>query len=206
MANRGIMAGDGSSLLWRMVNRPAVNSKRNALLWGVAWLIISAIGGWHLRVAPASVMGYDLYGYLPLLWHLMLNVVVCVVPISLFMVAALIVNRSTNVGELFSRMLFAHWPATLLLLPAMFVGEVKYAMLNNALARVFESDVVVALLFSVLLFVVVVWVLYWGYVAFRVATQRGGWLTMIVYLNALVLSALLTNEVLDATYLWLRMR
>ena len=205
MANRGIMAGDGSSLLWRMVNRPAVNSKRNALLWGVAWLIISAIGGWHLRVAPASVMGYDLYGYLPLLWHLMLNVVVCVVPISLFMVAALIVNRSTNVGELFSRMLFAHWPATLLLLPAMFVGEVKYAMLNNALARVFESDVVVALLFSVLLFVVVVWVLYWGYVAFRVATQRGGWLTMIVYLNALVLSALLTNEVLDATYLWLRM-
>lgn len=206
MANRGIMAGNGSSLLWRMVNRPAVNSKRNALLWGVAWLIISAIGGWHLRVAPASVMGYDLYGYLPLLWHLMLNVVVCVVPISLFMVAALIVNRSTNVGELFSRMLFAHWPATLLLLPAMFVGEVKYAMLNNALARVFESDVVVALLFSVLLFVVVVWVLYWGYVAFRVATQRGGWLTMIVYLNALVLSALLTNEVLDATYLWLRMR
>ena len=206
MTNRGIMAGDGSSLLWRMVNRPAVNSKRNALLWGVAWLIISAIGGWHLRVAPASVMGYDLYGYLPLLWHLMLNVVVCVVPISLFMVAALIVNRSTNVGELFSRMLFAHWPATLLLLPAMFVGEVKYAMLNNALARVFESDVVVALLFSVLLFVVVVWVLYWGYVAFRVATQRGGWLTMIVYLNALVLSALLTNEVLDATYLWLRMR
>ena len=205
MANRGIMAGDGSSLLWRMVNRPAVNSKRNALLWGVAWLIISAIGGWHLRVAPASVMGYDLYGYLPLLWHLMLNVVVCVVPISLFMVAALIVNRSTNVGELFSRMLFAHWPATLLLLPAMFVGEVKYAMLNNALARVFESDVVVALLFSVLLFVVVVWVLYWGYVAFRVATQRGAWLTMIVYLNALVLSALLTNEVLDATYLWLRM-
>ena len=99
MANRGIMAGDGSSLLWRMVNRPAVNSKRNALLWGVAWLIISAIGGWHLRVAPASVMGYDLYGYLPLLWHLMLNVVVCVVPISLFMVAALIVNRRTNVGE-----------------------------------------------------------------------------------------------------------
>ena len=205
MANRGIMAGDGSSLLWRMVNRPAVNSKRNALLWGVAWLIISAIGGWHLRVAPASVMGYDLYGYLPLLWHLMLNVVVCVVPISLFMVAALIVNRSTNVGELFSRMLFAHWPATLLLLPAMFVGEVKYAMLNNALARVFESDVVVALLFSVLLFVVVVWVLYWGYVAFRAATQRGGWLTMIVYLNALVLSALLTNEVLDTLYLWLRM-
>ena len=205
MANRGIMAGDGSSLLWRMVNRPAVNSKRNALLWGVAWLIISAIGGWHLRVAPASVMGYDLYGYLPLLWHLMLNVVVCVVPISLFMVAALIVNRSTNVGELFSRMLFAHWPATLLLLPAMFVGEVKYALLNNALAKVFESDVVAALLFSVLLFVVVVWVLYWGYVAFRVATQRGGWLTMIVYLNALVLSALLTNEVLDTLYLWLRM-
>lgn len=206
MANRGIMAGDGSSLLWRMVNRPAVNSKRNALLWGVAWLIISAIGGWHLRVAPASVMGYDLYGYLPLLWHLMLNVVVCVVPISLFMVAALIVNRSTNVGELFSRMLFAHWPATLLLLPAMFVGEVKYALLNNDLAKVFESDVVAALLFSALLFVVVVWVLYWDYVAFRVATQRGGWLTMIVYLNALVLSALLTNEVLDATYLWLRMR
>lgn len=206
MGYRDRIAGDSTSLLWRMVNRPAVNSKRNALLWGVAWMIISAIGGWHLRVAPVSIVGYDLYGYLPLLWHLLVNVVVCVVPISLFVVAALIVNRHTNVGELFARMLFAHWPATLLLLPAMFVGEVKYALLNNDLANVFESDVVAALLFSALLFVVVVWVLYWGYVAFRAVTQRGRWLTMLVYLNALVLSALLTNEVLDATYLWLRMR
>lgn len=183
-----------------VVSRPAVNTTRNALMWGVAWLIISAIGGWHLHLAPTSALGYDLFGYMPLLWHLAINVALGITFTLPFILAALIVNRKASVVETFSRLLFAHWPAVLMLLPAMTVSGDRYALLNNNLRVAYELDATSATLFALLLVVVVVWIVRWAYVAFRKATQRGGYVMLILFGVALIVAAKATEWVLQVVY------
>ena len=183
-----------------VVSRPAVNTTRNALMWGVAWLIISAIGGWHLHLAPTSALGYDLFGYMPLLWHLAINVALGITFTLPFILAALIVNRKASVVETFSRLLFAHWPAVLMLLPAMTVSGDRYALLNNNLRVAYELDATSATLFALLLAVVVVWIVRWAYVAFRKATQRGGYVMLMLFGVALIVAAKATEWVLQVIY------
>lgn len=183
-----------------VVSRPAVNTTRNALMWGVAWLIISAIGGWHLHLAPTSALGYDLFGYMPLLWHLAINVAQGITFTLPFILAALIVNRKASVVETFSRLLFAHWPAVLMLLPAMTVSGDRYALLNNNLRVAYELDATSATLFALLLAVVVVWIVRWAYVAFRKATQRGGYVMLMLFGVALIVAAKATEWVLQVVY------
>lgn len=183
-----------------IVSRPAVNTTRNALMWGVAWLIISAIGGWHLHLAPTSALGYDLFGYMPLLWHLAINVALGITFTLPFILAALIVNRKASVVETFSRLLFAHWPAVLMLLPAMTVSDDRYALLNNNLRVAYELDATSATLFALLLAVVVVWIVRWAYVAFRKATQCGGYVMLMLFGVALIVAAKATEWVLQVIY------
>lgn len=183
-----------------VVNRPAENPTRNALMWGVAWLIISAIGGWHLHLAPTSALGYDLFGYMPLLWHLAINVALGIAFTLPFILAALIVNRQASIVETFSRLLFAHWPAVLMLLPAMTVSCDRYALLNNNLRVAFDLDATSATLFALLLAVVVVWVVRWAYVAFRKATQRGGYVMLMLFGVALIVAAKATEWALQLIY------
>lgn len=183
-----------------VVSRPAVNTTRNALMWGVAWLIISAIGGWHLHLAPTSALGYDLFGYMPLLWHLAINVALGITFTLPFILAALIVNRKASVVDTFSRLLFAHWPAVLMLLPAMTVSGDRYALLNNNLRVAYELDATSATLFALLLAVVVVWIVRWAYVAFRKATQRGGYVMLMLFGVALIVAAKATEWVLQVIY------
>lgn len=187
-------------ILKSVVNRPAINTTRNALMWGVAWLIISAIGGWHLHLAPTSALGYDLLGYMPLLWHLAINVALGIAFTLPFILAALIVNRQASIVETFSRLLFAHWPAVLMLLPAMTVSGDRYALLNNNLRVAYELDATSATLFALLLAVVVVWIVRWAYVAFRKATQRGGYVMLMLFGVALIVAAKATEWVLQLIY------
>ena len=184
-----------------VVTRPAENPTRNALMWGVAWLIISAIGGWHLHLVPTSALGYDLFGYMPLLWHLAINVALGIAFTLPFILAALIVNRQASVVETFGRLLFAHWPAVLMLLPAMTVSGDRYALLNNNLRVAFELDATSATLFALLLAVVVVWIVRWAYVAFRKATQRGGYVMLMLFGVALIVAAKATEWVLQVIYI-----
>jgi hypothetical protein len=108
-----------------MVNKVDTLSTQNALLWGVAWLIISTLGGWYYGLMPVSAVGYDVVAHLPLVWHLMLNLVVWLVAASLLYVVILLYNRKAKFVDSYGRLLFAHWPATLLLLP---VGKQQTAI------------------------------------------------------------------------------
>lgn len=183
-----------------VVNRPAGNTTRNALMWGVAWLIISAIGGWHLHLAPTSALGYDLFGYMPLLWHLAINVALGIAFTLPFILAALIVNRKASIVETFSRLLFAHWPAVLMLLPAMTVSGDRYALLNNNLRVAYELDATSATLFALLLAVVVMWIVRWAYVAFRKVTTRCGYVGLMLFGVALFVAAVATEWALQLIY------
>ena len=202
MVSRRRVVGCDDGLSWwqRMVNRPATNSPSNALLWGVAWLIVATILGWHLHLVPMSLVDYDIYGYLPLLWHLAINVVVWITSASLFYLAAVIRNREVQIVELYGRMLFAHWPITLLMLPRLGVDSIDYALLVNDLPAAFEKSAVSATLFALLVIVVIVWYLYWSYQAFSKASQRRGGLTIAMYVCVLYLANKLTMLVLDSVY------
>ena len=198
--NRGVALPSFSALLGSLMRRPETNSTKNALLWGVAWLIVSALCGWHLHMAPVSAVGYDLYGYLPLLWHIVVNVALGTTFVVPFIIAAAFVNRKVSVAEAFARMLFAHWPAVLLLLPAAFVDPVKYSMLNNDLVAAFGANAAMAISFAVLLVVVVVWMVRWCYIAFRKVVQRGGAEVLMAFGAALCISALATSKILEVLY------
>ena len=56
----------GGSFLSRLIKRPATTSRNNALLWGMAWLILGVIGAWHFRFVATSMVGYTTSGYMPL--------------------------------------------------------------------------------------------------------------------------------------------
>ena len=109
-------------------------------------------------------------------------------------------NRSTGVTEMFGRMLFAHWPITLLLLPGIFINRVAYAtfMLNPGLA--YANYPTETAIMAVVAVVVALWTLYWGYLAFSRATQRPGFITLLCYIVATPLAYYLSKLVLEAIY------
>lgn len=186
--------------LGRMVNKVDTLSTQNALLWGVAWLIISTLGGWYYGLMPVSAVGYDVVAHLPLVWHLMLNLVVWLVSASLLYVVILLYNRKAKFVDSYGRLLFAHWPATLLLLPVVAVGKVKYAMFSNDFMLLLRDDSLVALLMALFCVVVVVWMLYWSYVAFRRAAGRGDWSTWASFIIGYYLANRVTEWAVEAIY------
>ena len=169
-------------VIQRLAGKVESISMQNALLWGVAWLIISTIGGWYYCAMPSGVVGYDVVGQLPLAWHLMLNVVVWIVTASVLYVVILLHNRGAQFTDTYARLLFAHWPATLLLLPVVVVGKVKYAMFTNDFMTLLHNDTLTAVLMALFSIVVVVWMLYWSYTASRRGAGGGRfvWFSFIV--------------------------
>ena len=188
------------SLIMRMIKRPASNSSNNALLWGIAWLIIGAIATWHFDFVPTSMIGYTTSGYVPLIWQTAIALAVWMSFGVVYFAFGVMRNRSTGVTEMFGRMLFAHWPITLLLLPGIFINRVAYAtfMLNPGLAYAnYPTETVIMAVVAV---VVALWTLYWGYLAFSRATQRLGFITLLCYIVATPLAYYLSKLVLEAIY------
>ena len=147
------------------------------------------LGNWRLASSPCPYVGIGLRPF----W-----IYASTLP---FILAALIVNRQASVVETFGRLLFAHWPAVLMLLPAMTVSGDRYALLNNNLRVAFELDATSVTLFALLLAVVVVWIVRWAYVAFRKATQRGGYVMLMLFGVALIVAAKATEWVLQVIYI-----
>lgn len=185
-------------ILCRLVNRVDDISTQNALLWGLAWLIISTIAGWYLCVMPMSVVGYDVVGYMSLWWHLMLNLMVWIIPSSVLYVIILFHSRAAKVTDCYARLLFAHWPATLLLLPVVVIGKVKYAIFSNDFMQLLRGDALEAVLMALFCVVIVVWMLYWSYVAFRRGAGRGVWTTWSSFIIGYYLANRLCVWVLEA--------
>ena len=188
------------SLIMRMIKRPATNSSNNALLWGIAWLIIGAIATWHFNFVSTSMIGYTTSGYVPLIWQTAIALAVWMSFGVVYFAFGVMRNRSTGVTEMFGRMLFAHWPITLLLLPGIFINRVAYAtfMLNPGLA--YANYPTETAIMAVVAVVVALWTLYWGYLAFSRATQRPGFITLLCYIVATPLAYYLSKLVLEAIY------
>ena len=196
----GRRAHGGGSLVKRMVNRPETLSVNNALLWGIAWLIIGAIASWHFRFVPTSMISYTTSGYVPLIWHVAIVLVVWVSFGVVFFAFGVMRNRRAAMIDLFGRMLFAHWPITLLLVPAVAMNRVAYATFMSNPGVAYQLYPVQSTIMSVVVIFVFAWTLYWGFVAFRRATQCKGFLTFMCYIIALPLAYYLSKLALAALY------
>ena len=190
-------AGSGSFIA-RMLQRPATNSRNNALLWGLAWLIIGVICAWHFAFVPTSMIGYTASVKLPLVWQLALGVAVWVSFGVVYFAFGVMRNRATGVTEMFGRMLFAHWPVTLLLVPGVLLNRVAYStfMVDPVVAYAnYPTD---SIIMTAVVVVVGLWALYWGYLAFCRATQRKGFVSFVCYAIATPLACYLSTLVVQA--------
>lgn len=180
-----------------VVRRVETISGQNALLWGVAWLIIAAIVGWYFRLMPSSVVSFVPTGYVSLLWSLVLNMVVGIVWSLLFIPLALVRNPKVRSNELLARMLFAHWPVVLLMLPAILCDRISYAtFVGNPLVG-FDLYPMFSIVFSIVVLLVIVWWLMWSYQAYSVSTGRNSVSDKLLFALVAALSTLLSYVVMS---------
>lgn len=189
---------ESSSFVVRMLKRPATNSRNNALLWGMAWLIIGVIGSWHFDFVATSMVSYTTSGYMPLAWQLAIAASVWMAYGVVYFAFGVMCNRDTAVVEMFGRMLFAHWPITLLLVPGIFVNRMAYATFMSDPLVAYANYPTDSLIMAAVVVVVGVWSLYWGYLAFSRATQRKGFVTLLCFVVATPLAYYLSKLVIGA--------
>ena len=190
-------AGSGSFIA-RMLQRPATNSSNNALLWGLAWLIIGVICAWHFAFVPTSMIGYTASVKLPLVWQLALGVAVWVSFSVVYFAFGVMRNRATGVTEMFGRMLFAHWPVTLLLVPGVLLNRVAYSTFMSDPVVAYANYPTDSIIMAAIVVIVGLWALYWGYLAFCRATQRKGFVSFVCYAIATPLAYYLSTLVVQA--------
>lgn len=190
----------GGSIFSNMLKRPSTSSSNNALLWGIAWLIIGVIASWKMEFVATSMVGYTTVGYLPLIWHLAIGAAVWVAYGVVYFAFGVLRNRRTGVTEMFGRMLFAHWPITLLLVPGLFINRMAYASFMHNPGTAYLTYPTETIIMATTAVVVGLWTLYWGYLAFSRATQRTGIVSLLCYVVATPLAYYLSRWTLAALY------
>ena len=195
--------GSKGKFFVNLLNRPATNKSNNALLWGLAWLIITAIVGWYFRVMPTSSFGVITSDYVSLLNHVIINLVVWITACAAPFLLAVLINHKTKMVELFGRMLFAHWPVVILMLPAIFGDKIAFSTYMSSLTNfnldvTFGCQMAYSIWMSVLVLGVLIWYLYWSYLAFSTATRRGGVVLFLMLVVVMALSWWLSSVTLDS--------
>lgn len=180
-----------------ILNRPTNLSTSKALLGGLAWLIISAIAGWHFDFVPNSIIGFQ-WDYAPLYVNLLYEVVLMATSVVIFyLVAVVAVSRKTPFVDMVGRMLYAHAPVILLMLPGILFDRVYYSIFSTSpkemLGNLSFWDVVM------LLYIVVIamWYFYWSFCAFRRSTGDRGYKGVVAFVVAMWLSAYSSTQVLS---------
>lgn len=171
-------------------------SAKNALLWGMFWMLGGAILGWYFTLVPTSLVGYT-WGYATLPSHVIYGVAIWVALALPTLLVVWLARCGVAAWEVFGRMLFAHMPVTLLMLPAMFGDKVDY---STFMLSPFNSQLSTAYSAWMSLYVVaiLVWYLYWSYVAFRRVTQFKDWRGVIVFGVTTTISYLFSEYALGA--------
>ncbi len=187
------------SFLTKLVNRPAVLSSTHALLKGIAWLIIGVILGWYFHLIPTSVVSFT-WADVRLLWQLALALVSWISSTVLLFAVAVFINRHVGISELFGRMLYAHWPVLLLMLPGVGDDKVAYITFMQSPETAFSSHALHASCMSLMCVVVLGWYIYWGYVAFSSSARRSNIVVVVLYFAAMVVSWYISNVALEAVY------
>lgn len=174
--------------VWRVVRRAHTITSTNALLWGVAWLIIASMLGWYFRLLPTSAFSFVATGYVSLLWCVVVNLTVWITFTLLFVPLALVRNPKTKSYELFSRMLFAHWPVTIVMLPGIVNNRIAFATYASNPAAAFDLYPEFSVVMTVVTLLVGIWWLVWSYQAYSTTTERNTLLDKVLFVAVFVIS------------------
>lgn len=158
--------------LWRRLAwRPQLMDSRQALLKGLAWLIVATMLSWYFRVVPTSTISFDVAGYVAL-WKCLVEQLMLWVAtaVMLYLVMAL-TGSERSFKELASRVLYARLPIYLLILPVIVGGfRVEYAVVVNDPMQAF-AEYPLMILYALFAVAMVLTYLWWSYRAF--AKVRG---------------------------------
>lgn len=195
----------GFNIVKDIINRPTSRQSDVTLLWGIAWLIIISIVGWYFRIAPTSMFGFISVGYIPLLWHVVLNTIIWVVSCVLPFAHAVYISRKTRTVELFGRMLYAHWPVVLLMLPGIVGNKYLYNTFMSGfnrynLALSFDLYPEYSTLMLIMTCIILIWYLYWSYNAFSGATGCNKLRYFATHVLVIMFSQYLTAITLEEVY------
>lgn len=179
----------------RVLRRAETITTTNALLWGVAWLIISSILCWYFRLMPTSALCFTATGYVSLMWSVVLNLVACMCWAVLFLPLGLVRNPKLKSNELFSRLLFAHWPVAILLLPAIVGNRTAYTTFMNSPLTAFELYPMFSAVMTLVVLIVVVWWMMWSYQAISITTLKNKSVDKLFFAVIAVLGVVLSNVV-----------
>lgn len=202
MSNSEIETSAKISWFGRFVRRPESISPNNALLWGVAGLIVASMAGWYFRVLPTSAFGLQLSDYIPLVWHVVLNATMWITfTLPMYILLVLTFGR-VNIVEVFGRVLFAHWPVTLLFLLPIFGDRVAFATFSEDMMLGFKLYTSESVIYFVVMVIVAVWWIVWSYRAMREAsrsvTDHVGWIFTTGMILGLVLCRTTMSYMIDA--------
>lgn len=178
-----------------LVRRPATISATNALLWGIFWLLGGAIIGWHFSIIPTTIVGYA-WGSATLIRQVVYALVIWLSLTLPSYLCALILNRESKLLEVSWRMLFAHLPITFLTLPIIVGDRVSYSIFTTEpfSAQLSPLYIVLMMLFCV---AIVLWYIYWSYLAFSCAVKREGWSVFALFILSLASSYILSVKMFD---------
>lgn len=185
----------GKAFWMSLLRHPAVMSIRNAVLWGVFWLLVATIAGWYYNVVPASVVSYT-WGGVSLLTGVVMSVSMWLAAVLPLYFGAMVVERGVRLGELFGRTLFAHSVVTLLMLPVMFGDQLAYSLFVSDPLDSLSGDWFYGWGVLLLAVVTLVWYLYWCYLGFSTSVKRSDKWVVVVYAVAQVVAVVLSRMVL----------
>ena len=175
-----------------LMRRPASMTAKNALLWGIFWLLSGAILEWYFSLVPTSIVEYTWNSKALLVDYVIYGVAIWVALALPTLLIVWFAGRGVAAWEVFGRMLFAHMPITFIMLPAMFGDEVAFSVfMESPLSSQLSTTYTV--LMSLYFVVIVVWYLYWSFVAFRSVTQFKGLRGVILFGATTAISYLLSE-------------
>lgn len=172
-----------------VVYRPREINTSNAMLWGVAWLIVGAIAGWYYDIVPATLFSYT-WGHISLFVQVRMAIFLGLCSSLIFAFASLRFG-TTSFVDVVARMLYARSPLTLLMLLGIVGDRVAFSTFATNPLLAFEQAPQMSAVMTVTTAVIMIWYLFWSYTAYRSVTnveKLGRFRVLILYIAILAIS------------------
>ncbi|MBR5818891.1 MAG: hypothetical protein IKY50_02670 [Alistipes sp.] len=148
-----------------ILHRPQQISTSNAMLWGIVWLIVGAIAGWHYDIIPATLFSYT-WGHISLFVQVRMAIFLGLCSSLIFAFASLRFG-TTSFVDVVARMLYARSPLTLLMLLGIVGDRVAFSTFATNPLVAFEQSPQMSAVMTVTTALIMIWYLYWSYTAYR---------------------------------------
>lgn len=159
------------------------------MLWGIVWLIVGAIAGWHYDIIPATLFSYT-WGHISLFGQVRMAIFLGLCSSLIFAFSSLRYG-TTSFVDVVARMLYARSPLTLLMLLGVVGDRVAFSTFAANPLVAFEQTPQMSVVMTVVTALIMIWYLYWSYTAYRSVMNVEKWGrfgVLILYIAILAIS------------------